>query len=440
MRIKIPKSLLIFLLIIVLIIGVVRALKYLGYIPKHPVYTALVKVGLLNYCYSAATDSYEIIKQEGFDYDEMNKQAVLNSLSKLTDKNLAISEIPKIPSITHKIYFTATAKPASLDDFYIEELKVNYAKLNTTSDDWQHYIWTNNPRLFPKEITNIKGVIVKTLDEFSKHQSYKNLLELIELGQDKTPYFAQAADLLRLMAVQKHGGIYSDMDYEIYNAEALYTLTKKFDLMLGRELPARFSFYGNAFIAAKPNHPVINEALERSFKHYHIDVNDNTLPLYLRYPCNNYDVLYFNGPPLITISYFSKNNIDGNDDIILPPWMIFNLNFARLKNNTGLTDVETQECDYKAITKANFQKNNQNLSEMLSDYINNITIQDWQKYYVLKELGEDNSKYYDYENNIFYQLKYRKDFDIIGADTFCGSWTFGGKVFKRKYYWKWRNN
>lgn len=437
---KLFKKIIIILLVILLLIGVGRILKLKGYIPKYPVYAALVKMGVINYCYSALTDMLDIFKQEGFDYEEKNKEIVLNSLKKLQDNNVKLSDIPKIPTITHKIYFASPEGQTVLSDFYIEELKLNYNKLNSLGVEWKHYIWTNKPELFPQEITNIKAVEVKTIDEFKQHPAYSSLTDLIEKGSKIRPYFAQASDLFRLAVIQKYGGIYSDLDYEIYNQHALLELMKKFDFLAGRELPDRFSFYGNAFLAAKPNHPVINEAVTRSVSNYDIDIKDNEEPLYLRYPCNNYDKLYFNGPVLITISYFSKNNIDGNNDVILPPWMVFNLNFARLKNNTGLVDVKKQECDYSAITKENFKKNSDNLEFMLKNYIENITIKDWQKYYDFKVLGLENSKYHDYENNIYYKLDYRKDFDIIGADMFCGSWTFGGKVFKRKYYWRWNEN
>jgi len=437
MKNKYIKRLGILVLIILIIVGIGRVLKLKGYIPKYPVYASLIKMGVINYCYTALTDMIDIFNQEGFNYELENEKVIKNSLSKLADINSDTLELPKIPTITHKIYFTSTDSTTTLNDFYVEELKLNYTNLNSLNTTWKHIIWTNNPRIFPQEVINIQNVEVRNVEEFNYHPAYHDLKDLLEKGNKQKPYFAQASDLLRLVALQKYGGIYSDLDYEIYNVSPLYNLLKKFDFIAGREIPDRYSFYGNAFLAAKPNHPIINDALLRSVRNYNIDPKDSSVPQYLKFPCNNYDKLYFNGPLLITLSYFSKNNTDGNNDIILPPWIIFNLNFARLKNNTGLTDLKKQECVYSEITKANFEENSKNLPEMLKTYIDNITFKDWQKYYDFKVLGLEDSNYYDYENNIYYKLDDRRNYPVIGADMFCGSWTFGGKVFKRKYYWTW---
>lgn len=437
MKFKLTKKTIIILISLLLILVIGRVLKVNGYITKHLVYNSLIKTGVLKYCYSASIDMLEIFQQEGFDYEKKNKEVVNSSLAKLQDKDIPISTAPKIPTVTHKIYFTSDLSPIALNDFYHEVLKSYYHSLNSINNDWQHNIWTNNLSLFPDEIKNIKNVKIRHVQEFKDHPSYVNLSDLLTKGNLKRPYFAEAADLLRLMAVQKFGGIYSDMDYEVYNPEALFSLIQKFDYFAAREIPNKYSYYGNAFFAAKPNHPIINDALARSFKYYVVDINDSSAPLYLRYPCNQYDKLYFSGPPLMTISYFSKNNIEGNDDVILPPWMIFNLNFARMKNNQSLTDVKKKECDYTAISKKDFAKNNSDLDQLLSAYVDNITMQDWNKYYVLTDKDGNKFHYNDDEQNIYYNLKDRKQYPVIGADMFCGSWTFGGKVFRKKYYLNW---
>jgi hypothetical protein len=441
------KSFIIFVIIIVFSLLVGRFLKVNGYIQKDFFYQSLVKLKLIKPCFKAHTNIMEIFAQEGFDYDEADRQAVSSSLAKLTDANIIPAEQPKIPQITHRIYFISKLNPPVLNNFYLEAMKLNFTRLNILPGEWQHYVWTNDLTLIPAEISAIKGVKVKLIDEFSDHPLYKILLEILEKGQTKKPYLAEAADLFRLMAVQRLGGIYMDMDYEIYNPASLFDLMKKFDLLVGREKPSQRSLYGNAFIAAKANHPILNEALMRALRNR--DINDNSLD-YIKYPCSGYDELYFNGPPLITVSYFAKNNIDGNMDVVLPSWMIFNLNFARYKNAIHYYEKQPQESDLTKRFKKFFRLSNEKHSDPICDY-NAIAKEDMaldplQIGALLKKFSvdikeKDLQKYYELENglrsedNIYYNLKDKEKFPVIGADMFCGSWTSGGKVFKRKYYW-----
>ena len=180
------------------------------------------------------------------------------------------------------------------------------------------------------------------------------------------------------------------MDYEIYNADKLFDLMKQFDFIGGRELTKPLSYYGSAFFAAKANHPVLNEAVARRIRNW----KGENCPIYIKYPCNLYDGIYFNAPPLITLAYFAKNNIDGNNDVILSPWMIFNAGFA-LSKNLG--------CEYAKLTKAEFEQKNHDLVKLLSEFA--------------KQANEKN--------------------DIIGADMFCGGWS-DTKVSKN-YYWNWND-
>lgn len=450
MKIKLSKKIIIIILSLLLVVGIGRVLKVKGYIPKDAFYQGLVKLDIAKQCYNSYKTMLEVFEQEGFNYKKVNEEIILSSLDKLLDQDIEVSDIPKIPAITHKVYFVSLESSAVLNDFYIEEMKVNFNKLNSLGNDWQHNIWTNKADIIPEEVKNIKGVQIRTAEEFQGSPLYEVLVEILKKGQGVKPHLAEAADLIRLMAVQKFGGVYSDMDYEIYNPKALFELMKKFDFIGGREKQTELSYYGNAFIAAKPNHPVINEALRMSLRNR---ITNPEMPIYMQYPCKGYDKLYFNGPPLLTISYFRKNNIGGNDDVILPPWMIYNLNFARLKNGISYSNEEDSElsffervkkifgiqvekdinkvCNYSRITKGDFGLNNQNLDQLIIDFTKDINMEDIKKYYKIDDEMVDSK----YKNNIYYNIQSREDFAIIGADMFCGSWTFGGKVFKRNYYW-----
>lgn len=452
MKIRLSKKTIVILLIILSLIAIGRILKVKGYLPKDFLYQTLVNLHITKPCYNSYKNMIEIFNQEGFDYEESNKKVITDSLNKLLDTNILVADAPKIPPITHRVYLVSKQISNNLNDFYIEEMKVNFNKLNDLGEDWQHNIWTNDSDLFPLEIKDIKGVNIRSVDELKDNPLYRFLLEIIDKGQAKGPYLAEAADLVRLIVTEKFGGIYMDMDYEIYNPDALFDLMKKFDFIGGREKLSQWSLYGNAFIAAKPGHPILKRALEIEFRNRKSGINNTNVPTYIKYPCKEYDSIYFNGPLLMTISYFAENNKNGNSDIILPPWMIFNVQFARLKNAYGFAERSNglfsavkrfftknkdynRVCDYSLILPKNFNSSIDFMPQLIQDYIQNVKKEDFAQYYKLQDTTREDLGYRDYEQNIYYNLEDRERFKIIGADMFCGSWTQGKKISGRAYYW-----
>ena len=396
--------------LIILLITITLSILIIQFLPvKSFFYETLIKTHIIKRCYEKNYDFNEIFNQENLDYALEDKKVTTASLEKLLNTNPDVQNHFKIPLITHHIYFTSSSNPIKLNDFYIEKMKLNFSKLNLEAKSWKHYIWTNNPHIIPEQLLNIHGVEIKQIADIKKHALYNELEEITNKGDSNKAYFAEAADLLRLIAIEIFGGIYNDMDYEIYNAKALTNLMTKFDFIGGREMSTIKSFYGNSFIAAKPEHPILIESLKLNFRNH----QKENAPEYIKYPCKESTRIYFNGPPLITIAYFLKNNINDNIDIILPSWMIFNADFAHFKNKT---------CDYKNISKTIFINNDLKLSKLLEEH--RFSIQ-----------TEDNEN--EYIQNIYYNNKYNKDFPIIGADMFCGNWIIGNQ-FKRNYYWFWR--
>ena len=378
---------------------------------KENFHAGLVKLHITKRCYDKAKDYDFVFAQEKIDYELNDRKITADSLKKL------LTTSPgglRIPTITHHVYFTYDEKPIALSEFYIEKIKNNFNKLNALNIDWQHIIWTNSLKIIPGEILKIKGVTIKQIDVFKDHQLYDNLANIIERGNFSKPYFAEGSDLIRLMAIQKFGGVYSDMDYEIYNPQSLYDLMREFDFLGGREISNLKSYYGNAFMAAIPNHPVINEALKLEHRNYNATMDSIDVPDYVKYPCRETTRVYFNGPPLFTLAYFLKNNVDGNNDIILPTWMIFNAKLAHFKNN---------QCSYAQMPGKEFIDKNNRLESLIIEFKSDFK----------QEGGESDDPSLQ---NVYYNNKLHNDLPIIGADMFCGSW-IKGKKFNRRYYWNW---
>jgi hypothetical protein len=399
------------LIVTIFCIALIKKDKIIRYIEneryKRTFYNIFVMLGKAERCYIPQKHIIEVFNQENIDYYSEDLKITKSSLEKLSNLNLETGNL-RIPLITHHIYFSFNNK---LNEFYIEKMKANFSRLNAISPNWQHYIWTNKADLFPQEITEIKGVKTRFIEELSDHPLYEILSHTIEKGKKLKAYFSEASDLSRFMLLQTIGGIYNDMDYEIYNAEELLKLIKRFDFIGGRELYNRKSYYGSAFIAAKPNHPILNDLITREINNYKkLNVAD-----YIKYPCTELDRIYFNAPPLVTLSYFKKNNIDGNNDIILPAWMIYNFDYAHYKNKT---------CEYNTIKKEDFIKDG--LAELLSDYSKNPEIP--------KENKDNHNISQEDINNIYYNINKRGEFPIIGADMGCGTWV--EKTNPKYWYWK----
>ncbi len=367
-------------------------------------YQTLVYCNFMRPCYKADKNPLAVFEQEGFNYWTEDQKVIQNGLKKLANRK--VTETFKIPAISHHIYFTSTKKPKPLNVFYEEKLKSSFRKLNLSNKNWTHFIWTNLPEIIPNDIMHIDGVQIKNIKEFNSHPLYNHLYEAVLKGDKLKPYFSEGADLLRFMALQKYGGMYNDMDYEIYNADELIKLLKEFDFVGGRETVKKFSYYASAFLASKPNHPIINEIIKTAQRNYS---NSSNLPDYIKYPCSEHARIYANAPPLVTMSYFAKNNLEGNDDIILPTWVIMNATFARYKN---------KDCKYDKVTHNEFVERESHLNNYLTTYP-----------LVAKEEGIKDS-------NIYYSIKDRALYPVVGADMFCGGWsTESKKIKKRKFYW-----
>ncbi len=335
-------------------------------------------------------DFIRIFKQEGLDYYKEDQKITSNSLNLLYIESKPIDTIPKI---SHHIYISFKTNPVLPNEIIIEMLKSSLNKLNSTAE-WQHYLWTNIPDLFKEIVKDIKNISLKTIDEFHDHPLYNTLTKALE--RNRISSFSQASDVLRLMALEQYGGLYFDLDYEIYNAIYLSQLIKKFDFIIGRERKEVQSYYGNAFLASKPNHPIIKDMITLTLRNGNIE---NSKPEYVQYPCTTGHHIIFNGPPLATVAYFRKNNINGNKDLLLPSWMLFNFKLAREKNHG---------CNYENLTKENFILKNANLNQLLNLYSLSI---------------KDNK-----DANIYYSHRDKDKFTIIGADMLCGTW------FKNKKY------
>lgn len=364
---------------------------------------ALNFFGITKACYKANEESFiDIFKQEGFDYIKEDQAITARSLEKILNLNL-FSKSFKIEKITHHMYFFSKEKTNDINPFIIQIVNNTTERLNEAATDWKHYIWTNDVSLLQDNFHNNINYIYKNYNEFHKHHLYKYLIEAIE--SNEIAKFSEASDLLRFMVIEKYGGIYMDMDYEIYDATYIVKLMQNFDFIAGRESAKPLSNYGSAFLASKAYHPISSEMIKLEARNYS---SNNHKPDYIKYPCYTSTKIIFNAPTLVTTAFFRKNNLESNNDLILPSWMIFNFGFARNKN---------LNCKFSGLDLDRFISESKNIKKLTQDFNQNL---------------DDN-----HSGNIYYSYGEHKKFDIIGADMFCATWA---KFKKRIYHWSWKHS
>lgn len=367
-------------------------------------------------CTSDDLDEY--IAQEGFDFEKENKRIIENSLKKLYGiKNSENLKDSRIPFISHRIYITPPGQSKHLNNLHTQIIVASLTKLNKERG-WNHFFWTNSPEIIPEELTKIPGLEIRYISEFKDHKLYATLLEQIQKTSNMSGYFASSTDLLRYIVLQKYGGVYADNDYEIFNAKFLISLMNNFNFLA----PVGINkWYENAFIASSPNHPILNRAIELEARNNYVSRNLE-IPYCIKYAIDDYRRIYFSGPPLLTASILFGYDKDGNNDLLLPHWLSMNPSLAQYKNGN---------CNsYNKFTKEDFIRSEQNLDSIIIKYTELAKISEYTVYDKFKPLKP-------YQQNIFYDPKYFSDFEIIGADMSCGSWTTDPKGFNRIYYWQW---
>lgn len=292
---------------------------------------------------------YGQFDEEIFEHEKLNsreeyqkwKQDTKEKLSKL---NELVGEEYKIPPITHAVYFTSNEEPKPMKPLYLSKYINTSTRLSLEDQNFKHIIWTNNPEVIAAEVKNLPGVEVRLCEEFKEHPLYTNLTLLLEQSQLDSRKFVEASDVARVIAIQKHGGIYHDLDYEVYDAKAMISFMKAFEHFNAKEADRWDSSIGNAFIANAPYHPVINKTAEILKRNLNQDENT---PDYVKYPKNKFDgVIAQTGPVAITMANYLVGSKGG---IIFPDKIIYNADYARNPSSTELPKSNFEGIEIKTV-------------------------------------------------------------------------------------------
>lgn len=245
-----------------------------------------------------------------------NTKYILENIDKYEGKEY------KIPPIVHSVFFTKSFEHIKLKDLYITKSSICIEELNKVDSGFKHYIWTNNLNIDIGKLSEFSNVEIKLITEFSNHPLYDNIFKLLTKNQLKTIDLVQASDVARIMVTQIYGGIYHDLDYEIFDAPLIIKYMKSFNYFNSKEFDFHDSFIGNAFFACSMNHPIINETISLILRN--LNSNDDA-PEYIIFPETPGDrVIMETGPLPTTIACCKAMNKEGNIDVIFPAAVFYN--------------------------------------------------------------------------------------------------------------------
>ncbi len=278
-------------------------------------------------CYSGSIK--EIFTQEGIDYYSSNKRLMGDAYYKLNHLNEYSDSVAAIPQVTHQIYLSSKIAPKKMNDICLDITLRTLNRLNQANENWKHYVWTNDPNIIQDDVKNITNVAIRLISEFKDDSLHTKVNLIVDQAKLDKAMFSKASDLLRYKILKEVGGLYRDLDYEVYDAVKLLTLMKKFNFLGGKEYTIEPTFIGSAFIGAVAEHPIINEALLLIGR----NIDNVEVPDYIKYPCTKeFKLLYDTGPAVITMAAHKMANVGGDTDLIMPGYHLFNMDYANYIN------------------------------------------------------------------------------------------------------------
>jgi len=299
------------------------------------------------------------LKQEGIrDFEALKKKKSKDFIKFHDEKEGKLKT--EIPLIEHVVYLFRDDN-AKMADYLVDKITKNSEILRGEDSSWKLFFWTNSENNIPESILKLPNIEIKNIDLFSDHKLYNNLSKLVMKSGDGRYYKAlltQASDVVRVMAVERFGGVYHDCDYLIRDAKALMKYMQK-DLILGLESGSYNSDIGNAFLASSVEHPMIKLTSELMYR----NLNDKEAPAYVRWPINRFDeIIFTTGPSLITAAYFKFiTGTDNDNSILLPSRIIYNANWARAQISQG------QTCTHKGDVDTCFELDGQEVCSVGGD-------------------------------------------------------------------------
>ena len=141
----------------------------------------------------------------------------------------------RIPRIVHQIWLGSSV-PQKYHDWMSTWANIN---------GWEYKLWTDE---------DVRQMSLYNQDLYDRAENY-----------------GEKADILRLEILEKHGGLYVDVDFECHKPHVFDHLNRCFDFYIGFEplehgFMSKFNSYNifkvcNAILASRPHHPLIKDLI-----------------------------------------------------------------------------------------------------------------------------------------------------------------------------------
>ena len=144
-------------------------------------------------------------------------EEILNTTSKIS------SQTNRIPHIHHRLWITSNSNPSEIS---IEILNKYLNSIDTFDKTWIHYFWCIDTRKIPKTINYIinsgKNIIINEIfnEDYGLGKNFKSKVWFWKLYNLK--FFTFSSNFLRIELLNKYGGIYFDLGFEIIKDFNLY--------------------------------------------------------------------------------------------------------------------------------------------------------------------------------------------------------------------------
>lgn len=254
-----------------------------------------------------------VCKQETIDPDDFYLQRIrlyeAFKLELMVERPLPY--IPRIPLNLFNIWLTNLSNPKEPDQELVD-LALASSRINPHNAGWNHFFLVQDPAIFPQTKKALAGSDVRLV-------SFAELLgplslesELAESIADRK--FGMASDILRVEALVKMGGGYLDIDLQTMQSLKLYFYA--YHSMFGIEPMSEF--IGNAFMAASPGHPIMQEMVRLISRNFALKRAGNKA-FYSSIPTDGFSTIVQTGPCVSTVAFYNAANREGRTDILMPP-------------------------------------------------------------------------------------------------------------------------
>ncbi len=134
---------------------------------------------------------------------------------------------PRIPKIIHQIWLGPNLPPSNFAEFQ--------ARIKALHPDWEYHLWSE---------ADLEELKLENWDLVEKSQNW-----------------AEKSDIIRGDLLDRFGGVYMDVDFDMYHS--LNELHEKYDFYAGMEHPHKIAttnnrvWVGISIMASCPHHPII---------------------------------------------------------------------------------------------------------------------------------------------------------------------------------------